>query len=89
VAGIVHEVKLGYTMLINEDAVKIAIPNKHIVGEIIHNSFTDSIVETTLTISYATDPHYAVALITQVICDIEGVSHKRAPQVGIQDFGDY
>jgi small conductance mechanosensitive channel len=89
VAGIVHEVKLGYTILLNEDAVRIAIPNKHIVGEIIHNSFTDSIVETTLIISYSTDPHYVVALITQVVCAIEGVSHKRAPQVGIQDFGNY
>jgi small conductance mechanosensitive channel len=87
VAGIVHEVKLGCTLLINEDGVQITIPNKHIVGEIIHNSFTDSIVETTLTLSFSTDPHVAVALIKQVICSIEGVSHKRAPQVGIQDFG--
>ncbi|MES2624409.1 MAG: mechanosensitive ion channel family protein [Pseudomonadota bacterium] len=89
VAGIVHEVRLGCTILINEDGVYITIPNKHIVGEIIHNSFTDSIIETTLTLSYSTDPHFAVDLIKQVVCSIEGVSHKRAPQVGIQDFGNY
>ena len=89
VAGIVREVKLGSTILINEDAVQITIPNKHIVGEIIHNSFTDSIVETTLTLGFDTDPHFAVSLIRQVVCSIEGVSHKRAPQVGIQDFGVY
>lgn len=89
VAGIVREVKLGSTILVNEDAVQITIPNKHIVGEIIHNSFTDSIVELTLTLGYDTDPHVAVSLIRDVVCHIEGVSHKRAPQVGIQDFGNY
>lgn len=89
VTGIVYEVKLGYTILINEDGVQITIPNKHIVGEIIHNSFTDSIVETTITVGYSTDPHYAVSLIKQVVCGIEGVSDKRAPLVGIQDFGTY
>jgi small conductance mechanosensitive channel len=89
VAGIVREVRLGCTILVNEDAVQITIPNKHIVGEIIHNSFTDSIIETTLTLSYGTDPHFAVSLIREVVCNIEGVSHKRAPQVGIQDFGNY
>ena len=89
VAGIVSEVKLASTILINEDGVQITIPNKHIVGEIIHNSFTDSIIETTLTLGFSTDPHLAVTLIRQAICDVEGVSHKRAPQVGIQDFGNY
>jgi len=89
VTGIVREVKLGCTILINEDSVQITIPNKHIVGEIIHNSFTDSIVEATLTLSFSTDPHFVVSLIRQVICGIDGVSHKRAPQVGIQDFGSY
>jgi small conductance mechanosensitive channel len=38
VSGIVAEVKLGATILTDEDGVKITIPNKHIVGEIIHNS---------------------------------------------------
>lgn len=89
VAGIVREVKLGSTILVNEDAVQITIPNKHVVGEIIHNSFTDSIVEITLTLGYDADPHFAVSLIREVVCNIEGVSHKRAPQVGIQDFGNY
>jgi small conductance mechanosensitive channel len=89
VVGIVREVRLGYTILVNEDEVQITIPNKHIVGEIIHNSFTDSIIETTLTLSFGTDPHIAVALIREAVCSIEGVSRKRVPQVGIQDFGNY
>ena len=89
VAGIVRDVQLGCTILVNEDDVQITIPNKHIVGEIIHNSFTDSIVETTLVLSHGTDPHSAVSLILDAVCTTEGVSKKRAPQVGIQDFGNY
>ncbi len=38
VSGIVDEVNLGATILKDEDGVKITIPNKHIVGEILHNS---------------------------------------------------
>lgn len=36
--GIVEEVYLSHTVLTNEDGEVITIPNKHIVGEIIHNS---------------------------------------------------
>jgi hypothetical protein len=45
VSGIVEEIKLGATILTDEDGVKITIPNKHIVGEIIHNSEEKKIVE--------------------------------------------
>ena len=44
VSGIVEEVHLAYTLLSDEDGVRISIPNKHIVGEILHNSQKDSIV---------------------------------------------
>ena len=45
VSGIVQEIKLGYTILTNEDDVMITIPNRHIVGEIIHNSKASSMLE--------------------------------------------
>jgi small conductance mechanosensitive channel len=43
--GIVKEVHLAFTMLTNEDGEIITIPNKHIVGEIIHNSQADTVLE--------------------------------------------
>jgi small conductance mechanosensitive channel len=87
VSGLVKEVRLGATLLSNEDGVQIAIPNKFIVGEIIHNSFTDSIVEMTIDISYGADPMRAIELISAAIAAHSGISKTRAPQVGIQDFG--
>lgn len=88
VTGIVKSVQLGYTMLRNEDDVQIIIPNKHIIGEIIHNSTTVSIVESTLTIAYHCDPQRVSALILEVLEGVAGVSRMKPPQVGIDGFGD-
>lgn len=87
VSGVVTEVRLGLTLLTNEDGVQISIPNQHIVGEIIHNSFTDSIVEMNVDIAYFCDPLKAVELVRGAIASHAGISRDRPPQVGIHDFG--
>jgi small conductance mechanosensitive channel len=88
VTGIVKSVQLGSTILSNEDGVQISIPNKYIVGEVIQNSFADSIVETSVRIAYRSDPLQAIALIRQVLGGVQGIDAKRAPQVGIDSFGE-
>jgi small conductance mechanosensitive channel len=88
VTGIVKSVQLGSTILSNEDGVQISVPNKYIVGEIIQNSFADSIVETNIGIAYRSDPLQAIALIRQVLGNVQGVDTKRVPLVGIESFGD-
>jgi len=88
VTGIVREVTLGATMLSNEDEVRITIPNKHIVGEIIHNSSSDSVVESSLAIAYQHDPQRAIALIRETLAATPGISSRRAPLVGIDSFGE-
>ena len=88
VSGVVKEVKLAYTVLGNEDEVKITIPNKHIVGEIIHNSRDSSIVETSVGIAYDSDPDKAITVIKDAISNTSGVLSGKEPQVGIDNFGD-
>ena len=88
VGGVVKEVHLAYTVLADEDEVKISIPNKHIVGEIIHNSQNDSIAEFKVGIAYHCDPKKAVQVILESLQGMEGISTARAPQVGIEGFGD-
>jgi len=88
VTGVVKEVKLAYTVLSNEDEVSITIPNKHIVGEIIHNSKENSIVETTVGIAYDSDTDRAISVIHEAIVQTEGVVSDKSPQVGIDGFGD-
>ena len=88
VSGIVDEVKLGATVLSTEDGERITIPNKHIVGEILYNSFNYRVIETTVGISYTDDPERAIAAILQVFERSPDVATKPGPLVGIQSFGD-
>lgn len=88
VSGQVKEVHLAYTILTDEDDVRITIPNRHIVGEILHNSQADSILELSVGISYDSDPRQAVEVITKVLTGLEGISEARSPIVGIEAFGD-
>jgi len=88
VSGIVDEVKLGATILTDEDGVKITIPNKHIVGEIIHNSERKKIVEEIVGISYDSDPEKAIQIIKEALEAFQEISKEPPPQIGIQEFGD-
>ena len=88
VSGVVEEVKLGTTILTDEDGVKITIPNKHIVGEIIHNSTDWKIVEEVVGISYGSDPEKAIDLIEKILGRFDDISKDPAPLIGIEAFGD-
>lgn len=87
-SGVVHEVTLSSTILTDEDGVKITIPNKSIVGEIIHNSFKNKIVENKVGISYSDDPEKAIQVIQKTIAGFKEVAETPKPQVGLQEFGD-
>ncbi len=87
-SGVVHEVTLSSTILTDEDGVKITIPNKSIVGEIIHNSFKYKIVENKVGISCSDDPEKAIHVIQKTIAGFKEVAETPKPQVGLQEFGD-
>ena len=88
VSGIVEEVNLGTTILTDEDGVKITIPNKHIVGEILHNSEERRIVEEIVGISYDSDPEKAIGIIKEALDGFKEISTEPPPRIGIQQFGD-
>ena len=87
VTGIVKEVHLAQTILTDEDEVTILIPNRHIVGEIIHNSNNFKVVESTLGVAYSSDIDQVINTIKAVLHEL-GVDTNRPPQVGIDEFGD-
>ncbi|QQX80672.1 mechanosensitive ion channel family protein [Shewanella sp. KX20019] len=86
VSGLVKDIHLGMTVLTNEDGEQINVPNKHIVGEVLHNSFANKLVETELNISYNSDPDAVVAILSKVLADSPHVSNTEHAQVGINDF---
>ncbi|WP_286238325.1 mechanosensitive ion channel family protein [Neptuniibacter halophilus] len=88
ISGIVKEIKLAYTLLLTEDGEIITIPNKHIVGEVITNSFEYKVVEASVGISYSADPEQAIEQIRQVLAEAEHLPQEPAAQIGIEGFGD-
>ena len=88
VSGVVEEVKLPSTILVTADGERITIPNKHIVGEVIHNSKGNKVVEGTVGISYSADPDKAISAVREVLRRFPQVAESPAPQVGIREFGD-
>jgi small conductance mechanosensitive channel len=87
VTGVVHEVRLAHTILTDEDEAIIMIPNRHIVGEIIHNSHASRVVEAVVGVAYGSDPN-KVRKIIEAVLRGEDVANNRTPQIGIDSFGD-
>lgn len=88
VSGVVEEVKLAATILSTEDGEQITIPNKHIVGEVLTNSFEFRIVEGVVGISYADDPAKAIDIIRKVVSYFQEIPDEPVPIIGIQEYGD-
>jgi len=88
ISGVVTEIKLAHTLLATEDGEIITIPNKHIVGEVITNSFANKVVEASVGISYSADPEVAIQVIKQSLTQFDELSQESPPQVGIEAFAD-
>ena len=88
VTGIVEEIRLAYTLLTDEDGVTITIPNKHIIGEVIHNSHGNTLIELEVGVSYQADPVRASEIVRQAIAHSGVASDAMPAQIGIDSFGD-
>ncbi len=91
VAGVVGEVldmKLARTEVKTIDGTLIVIPNKHIIGEVIHNCSHYKKVDLKVGVSYSTDMQKAIDTVLKVIKSDERVVKTMQPKVGISEFGD-
>jgi len=88
VNGVVEQIKLACTTLLTEDGVKVTIPNRHIVGEILWSSKKQRIIEASVGISYGDDPEKAVSVIRETLKAFSDVDKEPAAQVGIDEFAD-
>ena len=86
ISGVVQDITLAATVLINEDGEKVTVPNKEIVGEVIVNSREQRVIQTKISIAYEEDAERAIALLVGVLETFEQVGTEPAPQVGIHDF---
>ncbi|MCO7224496.1 mechanosensitive ion channel family protein [Pleionea sp. CnH1-48] len=88
VSGQVRDILLAYTLIVTEDDVEITIPNKHIVGEIIHNSHEVSLLELSIGVAYSSDLDKVTEILQNAVNNHQDVSTDKAPLVGISGFGD-
>jgi len=86
--GEVQEIKLAYTILINEDKEQITIPNKYMIGDILVNSYLYRIVEGSVGISYDSDAQKAIELLKNLLAKHEHTSNDNKAIVGIERFAD-
>ncbi|MCC2604083.1 mechanosensitive ion channel family protein [Planctobacterium marinum] len=87
-AGVVREITLAFTKLEDEDGVEILIPNRHIVGEILHNSRKYTLTEMQVGVAYNSDLDQVIALLRDALQGMDVVAQEPPPLIGIAEFAD-
>lgn len=88
VMGEVQDMTLARTLLKTVDGTGIIIPNKQIIGEIIHNYSDFKKLDINVGISYTSDVDRAIAVVRNIIERDKRVSEKPTPKIGISEFAD-
>ncbi len=86
--GEVQEIKLAYTVLVNEDKEQITIPNKYMIGDVLVNSFSYRLVEGSIGVAYDSDIEKTINVIKETLNTSDETSSDNEPIVGIETFGD-
>ncbi|HEV2395074.1 MAG TPA: mechanosensitive ion channel domain-containing protein [Verrucomicrobiae bacterium] len=88
VNGQVVSVQLFSTTLIHADQSRVVIPNRKIVGEILHNYGMNRQLDLSVGVAYGTDISEALAVVRQVLAANPRVLKQPAPIVGVTLLGD-
>jgi small conductance mechanosensitive channel len=83
VQGVVKTIELFTTTLEHADRSRVVIPNRKIVGEILHNSGSIRQLNLTVGVSYGTDINVALAIVRGVLDLNARVLKDPKPGVGI------
>jgi small conductance mechanosensitive channel len=88
VEGRVDAIHLFNTQLTHADRSRIVIPNRKIVGEILHNYGRIRQCTLRVNVAYATDLPGALALIGEVVRAHPAVLKEPAPVIGVSALGE-
>jgi len=88
VYGEVTSIELFSTTLLHADFSRVIVPNRKIVGEILHNYGTTRQLDLTVGVAYATDLRRAIAIVQEVLQETPAVLKERTPLVGVATLGD-
>ena len=88
VHGQVETIELFSTRLVHADRSRIVVPNRKIVGEIIHNYGVIRQADLSVGVAYGTDLNRALEIIADVLRSNKRVLKEPAPIVGTAQLGD-
>ena len=88
VHGQVDQIELFSTTLIHPDLSRVVVPNRKIVGEIIHNYGKIRQAQLSVGVAYNTDLNRALEIIRRVMHDNPRVLKNPAPVLGTSQLGD-
>jgi small conductance mechanosensitive channel len=86
--GEVLDISLFSTTLGHTDRSKVVIPNRKIVGEILHNCGRIRQVTVTVGVAYGTDVNVALAIVDEVLRANPRVLQDPAPVIGVARLAD-
>jgi small conductance mechanosensitive channel len=88
VEGSVETITMFHTVLNHADRSRVVVPNRKIVGEILHNYGRIRQTEVTVGVAYDADLKLALATVTEVVRANPRVLGDPAPPVQIRALGD-
>ena len=88
VQGKVEMIALFSTTLIHPDRSKVVIPNRKIVGEILHNYGSIRQLDLTVGVAYSTDLGQAIATVREILTANPLVLQDPPPVVGVSVLAD-
>ncbi|MBI3357273.1 MAG: mechanosensitive ion channel family protein [Nitrospirae bacterium] len=87
VHGDVVVIDIFSTTLVHPDRSRVIIPNRKIVGEILHNFGTIRQIHLTVDVAYKTDLNQALAIVQDIIINHPRVLKDPAPSIGVGSLG--
>ncbi len=87
-SGQVYLIELFSTVLVHPDRSRVVIPNRKIVGEVLHNYGTIRQHDIHVGVAYDTDLPAAINLVNELLVHNSRVLKDPAPVVAVDSFGD-
>ncbi len=88
VSGQVQTIELSTTTLLHTDRSRVVVPNRKIVGEILHNFGAIRQLDLTVGVAYGTNIDQALTLVNEVLQAHPRVLKDPAPVLGISALAD-
>src|SRR5205823_2164070 len=86
--GQVKNIELFTTTLLHPDMSRVIIPNRKIVGEVLHNYGIVRQLDLSVGIAYGANINEAIAVLREILANNPRVLKDPAPGVGIAALGD-